>query len=55
MLPGGTRRGYETGSAATYSAGFMKENPGKASLLAPAGHLAFTEAGTGWSVNSESM
>lgn len=31
----------------TYSTGFMKENPGKASQVAPPWHLSFTEAGTG--------
>lgn len=40
---------------ATYSAGFMKEKPGKASLAGPTGHVSVTESGTGWSVNSGSM
>lgn len=39
----------------TNSAGFMKENPGKASLAVPTGHVSVTESGTGWSVNSGSM
>ena len=47
-------RCYEPGFAATYSTGFMKENPGKASLVPGAWH-SFTEAGTGWRVNSGSM
>lgn len=44
-------RSYET----TYSAGFMKENPGKASLGVPTRDFSFTELGTDWSVNSGSM
>lgn len=39
----------------TYSAWFMKENPGKASLVGPTRHFSFTESGTGWSVNSGSI